>query len=101
MNKTLLLVIGIVVFLVCLIILIIWITDNGDGPQTPTETTTSKIAVLISTEFAESGATIYDADAWYDTVHTYCMLRANGFTDENIWVLYGYGDDGFRDSSVG
>jgi hypothetical protein len=71
-------------------------TTCTDPPSPPTAPTGArKVAVLISTEYAESMDNIYDADAWYDLVHTYCMLRRNGFTDENIWVLYAYGKDGF------
>ncbi len=68
-------------------------TNPPPPPSAPTEG--RKVAVLISTEYAEIMTNIYDADAWYDLVHTYCMLRANGFTDKNIWVLYAYGKDGF------
>ena len=68
-------------------------TDPQPAPQN--SGTARKVAVLISTEYAENMQDIYDADAWYDLVHTYCMLRANGFTDDNIWVLYAYGKDGF------
>lgn len=64
-------------------------------PPLPAPTEARKVAVLISTEYAESMKTMFDADAWYDLVQTYCMLRSNGFTDDNIWVLYAYGTDGF------
>jgi hypothetical protein len=70
-------------------------TCTDPQPAPPDSGTARKVAVLISTEYAESMDNIYDADAWYDLVHTYCMLRANGFTDDNIWVLYAYGEDGF------
>jgi hypothetical protein len=53
------------------------------------------VAVLISTEYAETPDTPNDSDAWYDTVLTYCMLRKNGFADEDIYVMYGFGSDGF------
>ncbi len=54
-----------------------------------------KVAVLVSAEYAESNIVLYDADFWYDTVLTYCMLRRNGFAEEDIYVLYGHGEDGF------
>jgi hypothetical protein len=62
----------------------------GHTPHPP-----RKIAVLVSAEYAESNVVLYDADFWYDTVLTYCALRRNGFADEDIYVLYGHGEDGF------
>jgi hypothetical protein len=37
----------------------------------------------------------FNAEFWYDTVLTYCTLKKNGFADEDIYVLYGHGEDGF------
>lgn len=48
-----------------------------------------KYAVLICGDVAESG---FD-EFWGDTVWMYKMLRAKGYTKENIYVLYGYGAD--------
>jgi hypothetical protein len=60
--------------------------DTPDPPR--------KAAVLVSAEYADSGL-LYNAEFWYDTVLTYCALRQNGFADEDIYVLYGEGEDGF------
>lgn len=53
-----------------------------------------KVAVLIAAEWAEPIDSQNNSEFWYDTVLMYCMLRANGFEDEDIYVLYGRGDDG-------
>jgi hypothetical protein len=57
------------------------------------------VAVLISTDVAENGLP-GNAGFWYDTVLQYCMLRKNGFSPENIYVLYGDGRDGFYIAST-
>ncbi len=53
-----------------------------------------KVAILVSTD-ASYFKILGNAGYWNDTVLTYCMLRRNGFTDENIYVIYGDGHDGF------
>jgi len=63
-------------------------------PPIPLPPESRKVAVLISTDFAENEVAA-NAGFWYDTVLTYCMLRHNGFEDEDIWVIYGQGSDGF------
>jgi len=63
---------------------------TDDTPSPP-----RKVAVLVSTEKAESREVAFNAAFWYDTVLTYCTLRKNGFADEDIYVLYGHGEDGF------
>jgi len=50
--------------------------------------------VLIAAEYSDAPV-VNNAEFWYDTVLMYCMLRANGFGDEDIFVLYGGGNDGF------
>ncbi len=53
-----------------------------------------RIAVLISTDIAENRLP-GNAGFWYDTVLTYCMLLKNGFSSDDIYVLYGDGHDSF------
>ena len=54
-----------------------------------------KVAVLIAGEYARSSDLKSNSGFWYDTVMMYCMLRENGYADEDIYVLYGHGQDGF------
>jgi hypothetical protein len=61
--------------------------DTPDPPR--------KVAVLVSADKAESNELPFSAEFWYDTVLTYCALKKNGFADEDIYVLYGLGEDGF------
>jgi hypothetical protein len=49
--------------------------------------------VLIATEQAEFPSLENNSEFWQDTVLMYCMLRENGFEDQDIYVLYGDGDD--------
>jgi hypothetical protein len=78
-------------------------TPTHTPTNTPTQEVTSndgsadqarKVAVLIAAEYSTAPLP-GNEEFWYDTVLTYCMLRQNGFTDENIYVLYGFGKDGF------
>lgn len=69
------------------------LTSTGEGDQ-------HKYAVLASTETPTpradrpTGKAIpNNDDFWNDLVSTYCTLRNHGFTDENIFVLYGEGKD--------
>lgn len=50
-----------------------------------------KFAVLISTGRTLADDTWYHSEYWYDLVLTYRMLIENGFTHEQIYVLYGDG----------
>jgi len=67
-----------------------------------------KVAVLISTEEAAvpyqdpppGVDTFYNTEFWNDLVLTYCTLSKNGFGAENIYVLYGDGQD-FRSERPG
>lgn len=54
-----------------------------------------KVAVLIAAEQSEVGCTPNNAEFWNDTVLMYCMLRENGFTDDDIYVLYGDSEGGY------
>lgn len=52
-----------------------------------------KVAVLISTGNTTSDDTYYHSEYWYDLMLMYRMLIENGFTHDNIHVLYGNGSD--------
>jgi hypothetical protein len=53
----------------------------------------NKYAMLISTGRTTSDDSLYHSEYWYDLFIEYQMLRENGFKDENIYVLYGDGND--------
>lgn len=57
--------------------------------------TSEKYAILASTQVATVGTDGIpgDTDFWNDLVLTYCTLKEHGFSDENIFVLYGNGVD--------
>jgi hypothetical protein len=52
------------------------------------------VAVLVVAEPAEISDVKNNGDFWNDTVLVYCMLRDNDFKEEDIYVLYGDGNDG-------
>lgn len=52
-----------------------------------------KYAVLISANNVTSDSVSYHSEWWYDLFLQYQMLRSQGFTDNNIYVLYGNGTD--------
>lgn len=52
-----------------------------------------KVAVLISTGRTQADNTWYHSEYWYDLALTYRMLIDNGFTHDDIYVLYGDGTD--------
>ena len=54
----------------------------------------AKYAVLASTRMATpDGDVANNVDFWHDLVLTYCTLIDNGFEADNIFVLYGDGQD--------
>lgn len=53
----------------------------------------SKYAVLISTNEVTHDDISYHSEWWYDLFLQYQALRDNGFDDENIYILYGDGND--------
>jgi len=53
----------------------------------------SKYAVLISTNEVTQDDISYHSEWWYDLFLQYQALRDNGFDDENIYILYGDGND--------
>ena len=53
----------------------------------------AKYAVLISTGNTTADDTLYHSEYWYDLFLNYQALREDGFKDEDIYVLYGYGSD--------
>jgi len=53
----------------------------------------SKYAVLISTNEVTQDNISYHSEWWYDLFLQYQALRDNGFDDEDIYVLYGNGND--------
>ncbi len=63
--------------------------DPEPNPESP-----GKYAVLVSTDIATEDDVKYNSDFWYDLVLTYCTLIEQGFEDDNIFVLYGQGQDG-------
>ena len=67
----------------------------GQEPDRSPTTVPRKVAVLIAGEYARSSEFRYNSGFWFDTVMMYCMLRENGYADEDIYVLYGHGQDGF------
>ncbi len=60
-----------------------------------------KAAVLIASEWTEVDVDEFRMAYWYDTVLAYCALRKQGFTDDEIYVLYGDGMDGVAPSTTG
>ncbi|MHA1308446.1 MAG: C13 family peptidase [Candidatus Heimdallarchaeota archaeon] len=52
-----------------------------------------KYAVLISAGRTDSEDVAFHSEYWYDTVFMYKTLIENGFSHENIFVLYGDGND--------
>ena len=52
-----------------------------------------KYAVLVSTNNITSDDASYHSTWWYDLVDQYKMLLDNGFSESNIYVLYGNGTD--------
>ncbi len=50
-------------------------------------------AVLISAGLTEDDSTEFHSEYWYDLFLMYEVLYNNGFTYDNIYVLYGEGDD--------
>jgi hypothetical protein len=52
-----------------------------------------KYAVLISANNVTTDSLRYHSEWWYDLFLQYQMLRSQGFTDKNIYVLYGNGTD--------
>lgn len=52
-----------------------------------------KFAVLATNLQAEVEDNQLESDFWYDLVLTYCTLLDHGFKEENVFVLYGNGND--------
>jgi hypothetical protein len=65
----------------------------GDKAPVPNPDSPQKYAVLASTEIATEDDVKYNSEFWYDLVLTYCTLIEQGFESENIFVLYGDGED--------
>ena len=65
----------------------------GPKPPVPTPGPPAKYAVLASTETATEDHVKYNSEFWYDLVTTYCTLIDLGFSEANIFVLYGDGND--------
>ncbi len=61
------------------------VVDQTGPPQ--------KFAVLASAEKATKDDTKENSEFWYDLVLTYCTLLDHGFESDNIYVLYGDGED--------
>lgn len=53
----------------------------------------NKYAVLVSTGETTADDVMYHSEYWYDLFLQYKMLKQNGFKDEEIYVLYGTGND--------
>lgn len=53
----------------------------------------AKYAVLISSGKTTTDDVMYHSEYWYDLFLMYRMLIENGFTHDNIYVLYGEGAD--------
>lgn len=54
----------------------------------------AKYAVLASTRMVTPGGDVANSiDFWHDLVLSYCTLIENGFDPDNIFVLYGDGQD--------
>jgi hypothetical protein len=52
-----------------------------------------KYAMLVSTGAATADDSMINSEYWYDLFLQYSMLRQNGFSDNRIYVLYGFGTD--------
>ena len=52
------------------------------------------VAVLIASEYPAHLQEGHRPAYWYDTVLAYCALKRRGFRDQDIYVLYGDGEDG-------
>ncbi len=52
-----------------------------------------KYAMLVSTGAATADDSMINSEYWYDLFLQYKMLRSNGFKDDRIYVLYGFGTD--------
>jgi len=50
-----------------------------------------KYAVLISAGETTEDDAMFNSEFWYDLVLTYRMLIDNGYSHEDVWVLYGDG----------
>ncbi|HSN56304.1 MAG TPA: hypothetical protein VLT32_16680 [Candidatus Sulfomarinibacteraceae bacterium] len=92
--KTWLIVVIVVSILVAALVVVCFVTGPCGGGKPDPTTPPRKVAVLVSTDFA-----YFDIQGnggyWNDVVLTYCMLRRNGFADDDIYVVYGDGRDGF------
>jgi len=67
---------------------------DDDHDPVPNPDAPDKYAVLASTEMATEDDVKYNSEFWYDLVLTYCTLIEQGFDKDNIFVLYGDGEDG-------
>ena len=52
-----------------------------------------KYAVLISAGDTIADDAMYHSEYWYDLILMYRTLIENGFSHNNIFVLYGVGND--------
>lgn len=72
-------------------------TPTPTATPTPTPliepTTGMKIAVLASALEAKLDDHLDDSQFWYDLVLSYCTLIEHGFQSDDIFVLYGEGND--------